>query len=78
MRLLSHPPTRMAISREKHRAHRQKVKELEAAKTQSTTLVQPISMESPKTEKLLERIKVRKTKSALIQGEGRTMAMEID
>jgi len=66
---------RMAAAREKHRAHRKKKLE---AKT-SVTLVEPMSIESPETEKVLEKIKVPvKARSALIQGEGRSMGMEID
>jgi large subunit ribosomal protein L24e len=72
------PLFRMAISREKHRAHRNQVKQLELRKT-STRLVEPVSIESPETGKVTEKIQVpRKAKSALVQGEGRTMAMEID
>jgi len=68
----------MAISREKHRAHRKKTKQLEAEKI-STRLVEPMSVESPKAAKVGEKIKVpHKTRSALVQGEGRTMAMEVD
>jgi len=61
----------MAVSREKQRAHRKKT--MEAAKS-SVRLHQPLSTESPR-----EKIKVAvKTKSALVQGEGRSMGMEID
>lgn len=64
---------RMAGAREKQRAHRKK---LEKA---SVKLVEPISVESPETEKVLEKIKVPvKARSALIQGEGRSMGMDID
>jgi len=69
---------RMAVSREKHRAHRNKL--LESAKT-SVKLVEPMSVESGagETEKVREKIKVStKARSALVQGEGRSMGMEID
>jgi len=62
---------RMAAAREKHKAHRKKV--LDAAKS-SVTLHEPIATEFPK-EKILVSVKA---KSALIQGEGRSMGMEID
>lgn len=66
---------RMAAAREKQRAHRKK--KLEGKK--SVTLVEPMSVESPETEMVLEKIKVPvKAKSALIQGEGRSMGMDID
>jgi len=65
---------RMAAAREKQRAHRKK--KLEKA---SVTLVEPRSVETPETEKVLKKIKVPvKAKSALIQGEGRSMGMDID
>jgi len=65
---------RMAAAREKQRAHRKKKLE----KT-SVTLVEPMSVEFPETEKVLEKIKVPvKAKSALIKGEGRSMGMDID
>ncbi|KAF4615035.1 hypothetical protein D9613_003110 [Agrocybe pediades] len=64
---------RMAASREKQRAHRAKVK---AAAGVSVKLHEPLSMESSSTK---EKIKVPvKAKSALIQGEGRSMGMDID
>ena len=63
----------MAASREKQRAHRKKT--LEAIKS-SVKLHEPISTESPVAGK---KIKVPvKTKTALIQGQGRSMDMEID
>ncbi|KAF5373652.1 hypothetical protein D9758_000607 [Tetrapyrgos nigripes] len=66
---------RMAASREKQRAHRKKA--LEAAKESSTKLVTPL--ESPESSKVREKIKVpAKSRSALIQGEGRSMTMDID
>jgi len=65
---------RMAAAREKQRAHRKKKLE----KT-SVALVEPMSVESPETEKVLQKIKVPvKAKSALIKGEGRSMRMDID
>lgn len=65
----------MAAAREKHRAHRKKKLE----KNASVTLVEPVSMESAETEKVLGKIKVPvKSKSALIQGEGRSMGMDLD
>jgi large subunit ribosomal protein L24e len=67
---------RMAISREKHKAHRRKVLEV---KKVSLDLVQPTSAESPQTTKIREKIKVsRKTATALVPGEGRSMGMDID
>jgi large subunit ribosomal protein L24e len=66
---------RMAAAREKQRAHRRK----KLAAKSSVTLVEPMSVESPETEKVLEKIKVPvKARSALIQGEGRSMGMDID
>ncbi|KDQ33526.1 hypothetical protein PLEOSDRAFT_19621 [Pleurotus ostreatus PC15] len=66
---------RMAVAREKHRAHRNKVKE--AAIKKSVTLVQPTTVESP--AKIKEKIKVSaKSRSALVSGEGRSMDMELD
>jgi len=66
---------RMAAAREKQRAHRRK----KLNSKQSVTLVEPMTVEFPETEKVLEKIKVPvKAKSALIQGEGRSMGMDID
>jgi len=66
---------RMAAARDKQRAHRKK--KLEAKS--SVTLVEPMSVESAESEKVLHKIKVpAKSKSALIAGEGRTMGMDID
>ncbi|GAW01140.1 ribosome biogenesis protein rlp24 [Lentinula edodes] len=63
---------RMAMSREKQRLHRKKA--VETIKS-STKLVQPIAASSKKREK----IKVpAKSRSALVQGEGRSMTMDID
>lgn len=66
----------MAAAREKQLAHRKKKLEKKKA---TMDLVQPMSVETPETEKILEKIKVPvKAKSALIQGEGRSMGMDID
>ena len=66
---------RMAAAREKRRAHRTKKWE---GKT-PVSLVEPMSIEFPETEKVLKKIKVPvMAKSALIQGEGRSMGMDID
>jgi large subunit ribosomal protein L24e len=65
----------MAAAREKQRAHRKKKME---GKT-FVSLVEPESVESPETEMALEKIKVPiNAKSALIQGGGRSMGMDID
>jgi large subunit ribosomal protein L24e len=65
----------MAAAREKHRAHRKKKMEGKI----SVTLVEPMSVESPETETVLQKIKVPvKAKSVLIQGEGRSMGMDFD
>ena len=62
---------RMAVAREKLKAHRKRKLEKTSIK-----LVQPIT---PQTEKVKEKIKVAtKTRSALVAGEGRSMGMEID
>jgi large subunit ribosomal protein L24e len=67
--------SRMALSRDKHRAHRKKV--LEAAKS-SVKLVTPMS-DGPETPKIREKVKVpSKSRSALVQGEGRSMGMDLD
>ncbi|KAF8910988.1 ribosomal protein L24e-domain-containing protein [Gymnopilus junonius] len=64
---------RMAASREKQKAHRKKA--MEGAKS-SVRLLEPMAAETSMTK---EKIKVPiKAKSALIQGEGRSMGMEID
>ncbi|KAK7014823.1 ribosome biogenesis protein rlp24 [Favolaschia claudopus] len=65
---------RMAIARDKHRAHRKK--KLEDAKSSAVKLLQPSTTTTPKTR---EKIRVvSKSRSALVQGEGRSMGMEID
>ncbi|KAF5381078.1 hypothetical protein D9615_004011 [Tricholomella constricta] len=67
---------RMAVSREKQRAHRRKT--MEATKT-AVKLHKPMAVESPMSTKVQEKIKVpTKSRSALIQGEGRSMGMDID
>jgi len=66
---------RMAASREKQKAHRKKA--LEAAKS-SVKLHEPMALESPEPSRVREKIKVANLKSALVQGEGRSMGMEID
>ena len=67
-------PRRMAAAKEKLRAHRKKKLE----KTTAVKLVQPITADAS-PEKVRQKIKVAtKSRSALIQGEGRSMAMEID
>ncbi|GLB34894.1 putative metallochaperone-like domain containing protein [Lyophyllum shimeji] len=67
---------RMAASREKQRAHRQKA--MEAAKA-SVKLHEPMAVESPSSTKIQEKIKVpTRSRSALIAGEGRSMGMDID
>jgi large subunit ribosomal protein L24e len=66
----------MAASREKQRAHRKKT--LEAIKS-SVKLHEPISTESHVArEKIKVPAKAVKTRTALIQGQGRSMDMEID
>ncbi|KAG6837308.1 hypothetical protein H0H93_011910, partial [Arthromyces matolae] len=67
---------RMAVSREKQRAHRKK--SLEAVKS-SVKLHEPVIVESPTSTKISEKIKVSaKSRSALVPGEGRSMGMDID
>ena len=67
---------RMAVAREKQRAHRKKT--LEAAKASSTKLVEPVSMEVEE-QPIRQKIKVKtKARSALVQGEGRFMGMDLD
>lgn len=64
----------MAVAKANQRAHRQRV--LEKAKA-SIKLHEPMSVEE--TPKIREKIKVTsKSKTALVQGEGRSMGMEID
>ena len=62
---------RMAVAREKLKAHRKRKLEKTSIK-----LVQPLTSQ---TEKVKEKIKVAtKTRSALVAGEGRSMGMDID
>jgi len=64
---------RMAASREKQKAHRKKT--MDSIK-ESVKLREPLSVESSAAK---QKTKVPvKTKSALVQGEGRSMGMEID
>jgi large subunit ribosomal protein L24e len=66
----------MAVARDKHRTHR--AKKL-ATKSVSVKLLEPTAMETRKTNEVLEKIKVpAKSRSALMQGEGRSMGMDID
>ncbi|KAG7452455.1 uncharacterized protein BT62DRAFT_1070223 [Guyanagaster necrorhizus] len=68
---------RMALSREKLKAHRKK--SMETAKQPSSTLVEPMAIEPSESSKIREKIKVpSKSRSALIQGEDRSMTMDID
>lgn len=65
---------RMILAKAKQRAHRQKV--LTKAKS-SVKLHEPITVEE--MAKVKERIKVSiKPRSALVQGDGRSMGMDID
>jgi len=67
---------RMALARDKHRAHRKK--KLEEAKSSAVKLLQPTTS-TPEASKTREKIRVvSKSRSALVQGEGRSMGMEID
>jgi large subunit ribosomal protein L24e len=66
--------SRMTIAREKKVA--QRTKKLEAAKS-SLKLVEPERMATEET-RIREKIKVPKTRTALMQGEGRSMGMDID
>ena len=71
VRYVSPRRTRMAVAREKLKAHRKRKLEKTSVK-----LVQPIT---PQSEKIKEKIKVAtKTRSALVAGEGRSMGMDID
>ncbi|KAJ6502481.1 ribosomal protein L24e-domain-containing protein [Mycena sanguinolenta] len=68
--------TRMALARDKHRAHRRK--KLDAAKSSAVKLLEPTTA-SPEASKTREKIRVvSKSRSALVQGEGRSMGMDID
>jgi large subunit ribosomal protein L24e len=63
----------MATSREKLKAHRKKVSESRT----SVRLLEPLADASPERIKTKIR-KLEKPKSALVVGEGRSMAMEVD
>jgi large subunit ribosomal protein L24e len=64
----------MATSREKLKAHRKKVSESRT----SVRLLEPLADQSS-PEKIKTKIrKLEKPRSALVAGEGRSMAMEID
>jgi large subunit ribosomal protein L24e len=65
---------RMAVSREKQRAHRKKV--LDKAQKVSVELHKPLEAETSES-RIRDKIKVS-TRTALIQGEGRSMGMDID
>jgi len=68
---------RMALSRDKHRAHRKKV--LEAAKSSAVNKLLKPTTTSPESSKIREKVKApSKSRSALVQGEGRSMGMDID
>ena len=65
---------RMAVAKEKARAHRRKV--LANKESVSTKLVEPVATSaSPIREKIKVKSSVR---SALIPGEGQSMGMDID
>ena len=66
---------RMAVAREKQRAHRQK--KMQTA-VPSIKLHEPMVVETAGPSKIQEKIKVPAKKSALIQGEGRSMGMDVD
>ncbi len=63
----------MAASRAKLRAHRQK-----AAEKLSVKLVEPMAAMSvePEAEKIIEKVKTRTKRSALVPGEGISMGMD--
>jgi large subunit ribosomal protein L24e len=65
----------MVTSRQKKLAHRKKTMVAETL----VKLVEPITVDSPKSVKVLEKIKVPslKERSALVPGEGRSMGMDI-
>lgn len=68
---LNHSPCRMAVSREKLRASRSK----KLAEREPTKLVQPISAQKEKIRQTV--LTTSNRPSALTQGSGRKMAMEI-
>jgi large subunit ribosomal protein L24e len=65
----------MVASRQKKLAHRKKTMQGETL----VKLVEPIAVDSPKSVKVLEKIKVpsSRERSALVSGEGRSMGMDI-
>lgn len=65
---------RMTIAKDKQRADR--TKKLEAAKS-SMMLIEPESRENGRV-RIREKIKVAKARSALVQGEDRSMGMDLD
>lgn len=64
----------MTIAKDKQRADR--TKKLEAAKS-SMMLIEPESRENGRV-RIREKIKVAKARSALVQGEDRSMGMDLD
>ncbi|KAJ7063369.1 ribosomal protein L24e-domain-containing protein [Mycena amicta] len=66
---------RMTASRDKHRAHRKKTLDAARASAVKDLLKPTVSTDSPK---IREKVKVTKSRSALVQGEGRSMGMDID
>jgi len=65
---------RMAVAKEKARAHRRKT--IANKQTVSTKLVEPVTTSAPP---MLERVKVKSSvRTALIPGAGQSMGMEID
>jgi len=68
---------RMAVARERLLAHRRKKRLTE--KPSSVKLLEPMAVDSEVVDPTPEKIKVRtQRKSALIPGEGRSMAMDMD
>lgn len=76
----------MAVAREKHRAHRRKKMDAVKAKADAYAvhqLVQPMEeqsiSDSPVREKQKIKVKAKSAlKSALVQGDGRSMTMDVD
>lgn len=68
------PSKRMAVAKEKVRAHRRKV--LANKESVSTKLVEPVAASA---SPIREKIKIKSsTRSALVPGEGQSMGMEVD
>lgn len=67
---------RMAVAREKQRAHRKK--SLQAAKESASKLVEPVSLEGEKSREKIRVLAKPKARSALIAGEGKSMGMDVD